>query len=106
MVEVGSRELKARLSYYLRLVEAGETIAIKIHHRIIGFLSQWPPLSEKKMTKAEEKNLKEMDRKIEKLKKEGFIVSGGRFRYIPNKPVHMTPGPSSTEILRQMRDEE
>lgn len=108
MVEVGSRELKARLGYYLRLVEAGETIAIKIHNRIVGFLSQWRPTEEKKTAdkKRAEKKLKEMDRKIDQMKKEGFIVSGGRFRYIPNKPVKMTPGPSSTEILRQMRDEE
>lgn len=104
MVEVGSRELKARLGYYLRLVEAGETIAIKIHNRIVGFLSRFQPKEpELHQTK---KRLKDMDRRIAQLKKEGFILSGGRFKYIPSKPVKMTPGPSIVEIIRQMRDEE
>lgn len=107
MIEVGARELKARLSYYLRLMEAGQTIAVKIHNRVAGFLSQWrPPEEEKPTKKKEEKKLKEMERKIEQLKKEGFLRGGGRFRYIPNTPVKMTPGPSSTEIIRKMRDEE
>lgn len=105
MVEVGSRELKARLSYYLRLMEAGETIAIKIRNHVVGFLTQQPP-EKKKVDKREKKKLKAMDRKIKQLIKEGFLISGGRFRYIPSKPVKMTPGPTSTEILRQMRDEE
>lgn len=104
MVEVGSRELKARLGYYLKLMEAGETIAIKIHNRIVGFLSRFQPQeSESRQTK---KRLRDMDRRIAQLKKEGFILSGGRFRYIPSKPVKMTPGPSMVEILRKIRDEE
>lgn len=105
MVEVGSRELKARLSYYLRLMEAGETIAIKIHNRVVGFLSQLrPPDDEEK--RMEKKRSKDIEKRIRQLKKEGFLRGGGKFRCTPFEPVKMTPGPSSTELLRKMRDEE
>ena len=104
MVEVGSRELKARLSYYLRLMEAGETIAIKIRNHVIGFLSsERPPKSESRKAK---KKARDLERRIEQLKKDGFFIGGGKFRYFPSEPVKMTPGPSMVEILRKIRDEE
>ena len=102
MVEVGIRELKSRLSYYVQLMQAGEIVAIKVREKVVGFLSKWGqnPTSRKHREK------RDVDRLIEKWKKEGFIISGGRYRYIPFKPVKMTPGPTAAEMIRQMRDED
>lgn len=102
MVEVGIRELKSRLSHYLRLMETGETVAIKMRDRIIGFLTNMKGSKKK----PEEMSLRALRKKVEQLKKEGFLRSGkvgakmSRF-----KPMRMTPGPSTTELIRQMRDE-
>lgn len=105
MIEVGSRELKARLSYYLRLMEAGETIAIKIRDRVVGFLSHLKPQREE--SRKVKRRTKDLERRIEQLKKEGFLVKGGgRYHFISNEPVKMTPGPTASEMIRQMRDEE
>ncbi len=103
MVEVGVRELKSRLSHYLRLMEAGETVAIKMRDRIIGFLTNMKAVKKK----PKEMSLDALKRKVEQLKAEGFLVSGKvGVKMTPFKPVRMTPGPSTTEMIRQMRDEE
>ncbi len=105
MTEVGIRELKARLSYYLQLMQAGEEIAITARHHIVGYLSKFcPPKSGKSKEKKRSKN--EFQKLMEQWKKEGYLLSVARRRFKPFKPVKMTPGPSSTEMIRQMRDEE
>ncbi len=104
MVEVGIRELKSRLSYYVQLMQAGETVAVKVRNRVVGFFSRLKPVTTKARSKA--KARQDIDRLIEKWKKEGFIVSGGRYRHIPFKAVKMTPGPTASEMIRQMRDED
>ena len=101
MVEVGIRELKSRLSYYVQLMQAGETIAIKVREKIVGFLTNM------KLKKPKEPmRLAKLDKTIAQLKKEGLLLSGGRCRMLPFRPVRMTPGSSSTEMIRKMRDEE
>lgn len=102
MVEVGIRELKSRLSYYVQLMQAGETVAVKVRDRVVGFLSKiCPPASGGKKGK----NGPDLDRSIERWKEEGFLWSGGRYRHRRFKPVRMTPGPTAAEMIRQMRDE-
>lgn len=105
MIEVGVRELKARLSYYLQLMQAGEEIAIKMRHKVIGYLSKLyhSPLKKKR---AKKHSRRELEALIDRWKQEGFLVSGGPYRYRPIKPIKMTPGPTSTEMIRQMRDED
>ncbi|MBI5298750.1 MAG: hypothetical protein HY877_00405 [Deltaproteobacteria bacterium] len=103
MIEVGVRELKSRLSYYLQLMQAGETIAVKVRNKVVGFLSNLKPSKE---TKAKKMRLKQLAKKIEQWKKEGRLISGGLFHYTPFKRIKMTPGPTAAEMIRQMRDEE
>ena len=104
MVEVGVRELKAKLSYYLQLMQAGEEIAIKVRHRVVGYLSRLSPPSPKK-GKIRRRGRREMRSLIEQWKREGYLLSGGLCRYRPVKTSRMSPGPTSTEMIRQMRDE-
>ena len=104
MVEVGIRELKSRLSYYVQLMRAGETIAIKMRDHIVGFLTNMK--DPKKADKRKQSRLT-LQRRIEQLKEEGFLISGGLCKHRRVKPVKMLPGgPSTTEIIRKMRDEE
>lgn len=103
MVEVGVRELKARLSYYLQLAQAGEVIAVKVRHRVVSFLSKIRPAAVKQAGKTRQRNA---DTFMQRLKQAGRIVSAKRCHLRPFTPVRMTPGPSTTEMIRQMRDEE
>ncbi|MBI4365869.1 MAG: hypothetical protein HY543_03525 [Deltaproteobacteria bacterium] len=104
MVEVGIRELKSRLSYYVRLAQAGEMIAIKVRDRIVSFLSNAKPAEMPRGGKRRSK--RDIAQIIERLKKEGIVLSGGPYRHRPFNRITMTPGPSSAEMIRQMRDEE
>lgn len=103
MIEVGIRELKARLSYYVQLMQAGETIAVKVRNQVVGFLSNMRPSPERKAKKMRTRDLK---KKIEELKRKGFLISGGIYHHKYFEPVKMTPGPTGSEMIRQMRDEE
>lgn len=105
MIEVGVRELKAKLSYYLQLMQAGEEIAIKMRNRVVGYLSKLYP-GPLKRRRAGKHTRHELAVLIEKWKREGFLLRGGTARLRPIKPVRMTPGPTSTEMIRQMRDED
>ena len=91
MREVGIRELKARLSYYVQLMQAGETIAIKVRNKIVGFFSNLKP---SKKPKPKEMSTRELKKKIEQWKKEGILISGGFYHHVPFKRVKMTPGPT------------
>lgn len=103
MYEVGIRELKSRLSHYVQLVGAGETIAVKVRGRLVGFLSDQQPVPERDLPgRRSRRNLKKM---IEQWKQEGFLLRGGIYHHRPFKPVFLTPGLTTTEIIREMRDE-
>ena len=103
MVEVGIRELKSRLSYYVQLMQAGETIAIKVRDQVVGFLNKMKPNSPREASgRHPEKSLEKL---LEKWRKEGRIWGGKPYRYRPFKAIRMTPGPTASEIIRQMRDE-
>lgn len=102
MITVGVRELKSQLSYYLKLMQEGEEIAIRMRDQVIGYLSNVQHEIKKKS--ARRRSARDMKKIIEEWKKEGFVISGGG-KYQPCKGVKMTPGPTSTEIIRKMRDE-
>lgn len=103
---VGARELKAKLSYYLQLMQAGQEIAITVHHRIVGYLSKFQnPGPSKKPPKTGLKNKRKLMMLKEKWAKEGFLLSPGDYKYRSLKPVHLKKGPSTTEIINSLRDE-
>ncbi len=103
MIEVGIRELKSRLSYYVQLMQAGETVAIKVRHHVVGFLSKLRPNFSKEASGRQSR--KSLEKMLEKWRKEGRIWGGKPYRYRPFKAVKMTPGPTASEMIRQMRDE-
>lgn len=100
MVEVGIRELKSRLSYFVQLMQAGETIAIKVRDHVVGFLTQTEPSSRKPRPS------KNLEKKIEALKAEGFILHVGKGRLKRVHPAEFRGGLKSQDLIRQMRDEE
>ncbi len=102
MVEIGIRELKARFSYYVQRMQAGETIAIKVRERVVGFLSHVRPPAVKSLKTSPTSD----DRFIKRLQAEGRLWGGVRYRHRPFKPIRLRPGPTTTEMIRQMRDEE
>ncbi len=103
MVEVGVRELKSRLSHYLRLMDAGEVVAIRMRGRVIGFLTNMK--AEKK--KPKEMSLDQLKKKVEQLKAEGFLISGGvGVKMTPFKPIKLKGKVSASEMIRKMRDED
>lgn len=101
MVEVGIRELKSRLSYFVQLMQAGETIAIKVRDHVVGFLTEQAPSKNPE----EPSTNKKLKARIRELEKEGFLRPAKKGRLRPFKPVKLKDGLSSTEIIRQMRDE-
>ena len=105
MREIGIRELKARLSYYVQLMESGELIAIKVRDRVVGFLSHLKPDTPKKKKK-DSISIKELKKKIKKWKAEGILLSGGLCKPHKFEPAKLTGNVTTTEILRKMRDEE
>ncbi|GEM_PF-5756343 len=105
MIEVGIRELKSRLSYYVQLMEAGETIAIMVRKKIVGFFSPFPPTPSKEKS-AREPSRRDMQKLIAQWKKDGFVISGGKpYKYRPVKRVRMKGGHTAQDMIRQMRDE-
>lgn len=105
MITVGVRDLKAQLSYYLKLMQEGEEIAICMRDKVIGYLSNVQREIQKKSAKR--KSRRDLQKLMDEWKREGFIVSGGKagVKMRPFKPIKMTPGPISTEIIRKIRDE-
>lgn len=102
MVEIGIRELKARLSYYVQLMQGGETIAIKVRDRVVGFLSQMRPDLGKSLKTSRTSD----ELFIKRLKAEGRIWGGALYQHRPFKLIPLSPGPTTTELIRQMRDED
>lgn len=107
MVEVGIRELKSRLSYYVQLMRAGETIAIKVRDQVVGFLSKVlsSPV-EPRDEKTKRRSRRDVARLLEKWKREGFLISGGLYRHHPFKPVRLKGDLTASELIRKMRDED
>jgi antitoxin (DNA-binding transcriptional repressor) of toxin-antitoxin stability system len=88
---VGVRELRQNLSVYLRRVKAGETLEVTEHGHIVARMA--PPPAEPLGP-------------YERMKAEGRIRPATvRWEDVP-LPLPAGPGPSLSEILRQMRDED
>lgn len=104
MITVGVRELKAQLSYYLKLMQEGEEIAIRMRDKVVGYLSNVQHELKKKSAKRRSK--RDLEKLVEEWKKEGFMLSGRVGKCRPFKPLKMTPGPTMSEIIRKMRDED
>ena len=105
MVEVGIRELKSRLSYYVQLMQAGQVVAIKVRNKIVGFLSNLRPETKKKKG---EKNWRPRDlkKKIEQWKTEGILLSGSLCKPRRIQSVTLKGKITTTDLLRKLRDEE
>lgn len=105
MITVGVRDLKAQLSYYLKLMQEGEEIAICMRNKVIGYLHNLEHERKKRSTKRKTK--RDLQKLAEEWRNSGFLLSGKvGVKMRPFKPVKMSPGPSSTEIIRKIRDEE
>lgn len=109
MTEVNIRELKSRLSYYLKLMQTGEVIAIKDREKPIGFLTQEDHRKKETTISHENRDLKKLKKTLEKLKASGVVKSAE----LTKKPISFNPGKpnpnvvfDSTDIIRKMRDEE
>ena len=103
MIEVGIRELKSRLSYYVQLMQAGETVAIKVRNHVVGFLSKILPEGTDKKRDISRKRAAQL---IEKMKREGLLISGGLYRDIPFKRIKLKGDMTASELIRKMRDED
>lgn len=100
MIEVGTRELKSRLSYYLQLVQAGETVVVKIRHRVVGFLSKFRP------DKAPRAKRGRDDLKlIEEWKRTGFLQSGGPFVWHDSPRVTLKGNKTLSQLLHELRED-
>ena len=88
---VGVRELRQNLSVYLRRVEAGESFEVTERGRPVARLTPEPPAT-----------MSVLDRMIAEGRATPATMS---IKDLP-PPLKLPPGPSMTEIIRQMRDEE
>jgi len=88
---VGIRELRQNLSVYLRRVEAGETLEVTEHGRPVARLAPLPP-----------ERMSVLDRLIA----EGKATPGKGGNLADWKPIDIGPGPTLSEVLQQMRDED
>ncbi len=89
---VGVRELRQNLSVYLRRVEAGETLEVTEHGHPVARLAPLPP---QKMSV------------LDRLVAEGKAIPGkpGNLAEL-GPPPDIGPGPSLSEVLQEMRDED
>jgi prevent-host-death family protein len=89
---VGVRELRQNLSVYLRRVEGGETLEVTEHGRPVARLGPLPP-----------ERMSVLDRLIA----EGRAIPGrgGNLADL-GPPLDIGPGPTLSEVLQQMRDED
>ncbi len=88
-MRVGTRELKAKLSEYLRRVKAGETIIVTERGRTIGQITPVQPTVEKRM---------------EALVKSGVAEWNGK-KYQPQKPAAQNRGRKQlSDLIIEDRD--
>lgn len=104
MIAVGVRELKAHLSYYLKRMQEGEEIAIRMRNTVVGYLSH--VRLQRQKSSAKRHSTHDLEQLVEVWKKEGFLLSGKVGKWRPHRPTRMTPGISGTEMIRKMRDED
>ena len=88
---VGVRELRQNLSVYLRRVEAGETLEVTEHGHPVARLTPLPP-----------QRMSVLDRMIA----EGRAYPGKGGNLADWEPIDIGPGPTLSEVLQQMRDED
>lgn len=88
---VGVRELRQNLSVYLRRIEAGETLEVTEHGRPVARLTPLPP-----------QRMSVIDRMIA----EGRAYPGKGGNLADWEPIDIGPGPTLSEVLQQMRDED
>jgi prevent-host-death family protein len=89
---VGVRELRQNLSVYLRRIEAGETLEVTEHGHPVARLTPLPP-----------QRMSVLDRLIAEGK--AFPGKGGNLADL-RPPRDIGPGPTLSEVLQQMRDED
>ena len=88
-MRVGTRELKTKLSEYLRRVKAGETIIVTERGRTIGQIIPVKPTLEKR---------------LKALVNSGISEWNGQ-KYQPNKPVARNRGSKQlSDLVREDRD--
>ncbi len=89
---VGVRELRQNLSVYLRRIEAGETLEVTEHGRPVARLAPLPP-----------RRMHALDRLIA----EGRAIPGrgGNLADL-GPPADIGTGPSLSDLLVEMRDED
>lgn len=81
--KVGVRELKSRLSAYLSLIKAGQTVVITERGKVIGYLSPAAPPLEARMRA---------------LEAAGFLRCG-KGKLQPHEPIIVNPGPEQVSDL-------
>jgi len=95
MIEVNVRELKSRMSHYLRRVEEGEQIKITRRGKTVGTII--PTLG-----RTEEETSAE--RAIRALMAKGIVTWSGRKPVFPEKGVRMRgDGPTIAEMIVEAR---
>ncbi|HEY1410154.1 MAG TPA: type II toxin-antitoxin system prevent-host-death family antitoxin [Promineifilum sp.] len=88
-VIVGIRELKARLSEYLRQVKAGETVIITEHGRPIGRIVPEP---------------ESLEQRIQRLVESGELVWSGK-KLLPFEPVGENAGDIQlSDLVSELRE--
>ena len=92
VARVGVRELRQNLSVYLRRIEAGETLEVTEHGRPVARLAPLPP-----------RRLNALDRLIADSR--AIPGRGGNLADL-GPPPDIGPGPSLSDLLREMRDED
>jgi len=91
LARVGVRELRQNLSIYLRRIEAGETLEVTEHGHPVARLTPLPP-----------QRMGVLDRLIA----EGKAFPGKGGNLADWEPIDIGPGPTLSEVLQQMRDED
>lgn len=92
LARVGIRELRQNLSVYLRRIEAGETLEVTEHGRPVARLTPLPP-----------HQMSVLDRMIAEGR--AYPGKGGNLADL-RPPLDIGPGPTLSEVLQQMRDED
>jgi prevent-host-death family protein len=91
LARVGVRELRQNLSVYLRRVEAGETLEVTEHGHPVARLTPLPP---------------QRTSVLDRLIAEGKAFPGKGGNLADWEPIDIGPGPTLSEVLQQMRDED